>query len=176
MTVKTILTEPNKLLRQVSLPVKKVGNEERQLMDDMLETMYAAKGIGLAAIQIGVPKRIIVMDISNRDKEKKPIELINRLIEEIGPCNLTQYCVTSLPYNREWNYEMPPFHIGTLDVEKLKFDCSKIPSDFYERYKDDLPSPKFTIQRNITITILQLLKQNLVISTNSIIFCYNCKH
>ena len=81
MTVKTILTEPNKLLRQVSLPVKKVGNEERQLMDDMLETMYDAKGIGLAAIQIGVPKRIIVMDIGNREKEKEPMYFVNPIIK-----------------------------------------------------------------------------------------------
>ena len=66
MTVKTILTEPNKLLRQVSLPVEKVGNEERQLMDDMVVTMYEAIGSGFAAIQIGVPKRIIVMDIGNK--------------------------------------------------------------------------------------------------------------
>ena len=58
MTIKNILTEPNKLLRQISQNVNKVGEEERKLMDDMLETMYHAKGIGLAAIQIGVPKRI----------------------------------------------------------------------------------------------------------------------
>ena len=81
MTVKNILTEPNKILRQVSLPVEKVGNEERQLMDDMLETMYDAKGIGLAAIQIGVPKRIIVMDIGNRDKEKEPMFFVNPVIK-----------------------------------------------------------------------------------------------
>jgi peptide deformylase len=81
MTVKTILTEPNKILRQVSLPVEKVGKEERQLMDDMLETMYDAKGIGLAAIQIGVPKRIIVMDIGNRDKEKEPMFFVNPVIK-----------------------------------------------------------------------------------------------
>ena len=64
MTIRTILTEPNKFLRQISQPVDSVGKEEQELMDDMLETMYAANGIGLAAIQIGVPKRIIVMDIS----------------------------------------------------------------------------------------------------------------
>jgi peptide deformylase len=63
MAVKPILTEPNKLLRQVSKPVEKVTKDEQKLMDDMLDTMYAANGIGLAAIQIGVPKRIIVMDI-----------------------------------------------------------------------------------------------------------------
>ena len=67
MTIKTILTEPNKILRQVSKPVETVGQEEKQLMDDMLETMYHANGIGLAAIQIGVPKRIIVMDLSKKE-------------------------------------------------------------------------------------------------------------
>ena len=81
MTVKNILTEPNKILRQVSLPVEKVGNEERRLMDDMLETMYMAKGIGLAAIQVGVPKRIIVMDIGNRDKDKEPMYFVNPIIK-----------------------------------------------------------------------------------------------
>ena len=81
MTVKNILTEPNKILRQVSLPVEKVGNDERRLMDDMLETMYDAKGIGLAAIQIGVPKRIIVMDIGNREKEKEPMYFVNPVIK-----------------------------------------------------------------------------------------------
>ena len=61
MAVKTILTEPNKLLRQISKNVEFVGKEEQQLMNDMLETMYAANGIGLAAIQIGIPKRIIAV-------------------------------------------------------------------------------------------------------------------
>ena len=81
MAVKTILTEPNKILRQVSLPVEKIGKEEQVLMDDMLETMYMAKGIGLAAIQVGVPKRIIVMDIGNRDKEKEPMYFVNPIIK-----------------------------------------------------------------------------------------------
>ena len=81
MTVKTILTEPNKILRQVSLPVEKIGKEEQVLMDDMLETMYMAKGIGLAAIQVGVPKRIIVMDIGNKDKEKEPMYFVNPIIK-----------------------------------------------------------------------------------------------
>ena len=81
MAVKTILTEPNKILRQVSLPVEKIGKEEQVLMDDMLETMYIAKGIGLAAIQVGVPKRIIVMDIGNRDKKKEPMYFVNPIIK-----------------------------------------------------------------------------------------------
>ena len=79
MTIKTILTEPNKILRQISIPVDKVGSEEQKLMDDMLDTMYAAPGIGLAAIQIGIPKRIIVMDIG-KDK-KEPIYFVNPIIK-----------------------------------------------------------------------------------------------
>ena len=84
MTIKTILTEPNKLLRQISEKVEKVGDEEKRLMDDMFETMYAANGIGLAAIQIGIPKRIIVMDISKDINNKKPIYFINPIILQKG--------------------------------------------------------------------------------------------
>ena len=81
MTIREILTEPNKLLRQVSKPVDKVTKEEQILMDDMLETMYKANGIGLAAIQIGVPKRIIVMDISKNDQENNPMYFVNPVIK-----------------------------------------------------------------------------------------------
>lgn len=81
MTVKRILVEPNSLLRQVSKSVKEVSKEERQLMDDMLETMYAANGIGLAAIQIGIPKRIIVMDLSKNESKKEPRYFVNPVIK-----------------------------------------------------------------------------------------------
>ena len=80
MTIKTIVTEPNTLLRQVSQPVEQVGESEKELMNDMLETMYAAKGIGLAAIQIGVPKRIIVMDLSKEENKKLPMYFVNPVI------------------------------------------------------------------------------------------------
>jgi len=80
MAVKTIITEPNPLLRQISKPVDKVGDEERKLMDDMLQTMYAANGIGLAAIQIGIPKRIIVMDICKEENKKEPRYFVNPVI------------------------------------------------------------------------------------------------
>ena len=81
MTVITILTEPNKVLRQISKNVEKIGDEERKLMDDMLETMYEAPGIGLAAIQIGIPKRIIVMDISRDENKKEPRYFVNPIIK-----------------------------------------------------------------------------------------------
>jgi len=85
MSVKSILIEPNKLLRQVSESVEKVGNEEKKLMDDMLDTMYSALGIGLAAIQIGVPKRIIVMDIGRDENKKEPRFFVNPVIKNKNP-------------------------------------------------------------------------------------------
>jgi peptide deformylase len=93
MTIRKILIEPNKILREKSLRIENVDKDIRRLMDDMLETLYAAPGIGLAAIQVGVAKRIVVMDISrsrndigrdkddinkNEDKEpKKPMYFVN---------------------------------------------------------------------------------------------------
>ena len=77
MALKKILTEPNKILRQKSLPVEKVDGDLQKLMDDMVETMYAAPGIGLAAVQVGVPKRIIVLDIASKDEPRNPMYFIN---------------------------------------------------------------------------------------------------
>ena len=77
MAIKKIITEPNKILRQKSLSVNNVGKAEQQLMNDMLETMYNAPGIGLAAIQIGVPKRVVVIDISKEENKKKPMYFVN---------------------------------------------------------------------------------------------------
>ena len=89
MTIRTILTEPNKILRQISKPVKSIGKEEQKLMDDMLETMYHANGIGLAAIQIGIPKRIIVLDISKNEEKKNPMYFVNPVINNKDSENST---------------------------------------------------------------------------------------
>ena len=70
MTLRQILTEPNEILRQKSLPVENVDKNIQILMDDMLATMHAAPGIGLAAIQVGIPKRVIVPDIEKKEGEK----------------------------------------------------------------------------------------------------------
>ena len=77
MTIRKILTEPDPFLRQKSTNVDTVDNDVRSLMDDMLETMYDAPGIGLAAIQVGVPKRVIVMDLSKNDEKKNPLYFVN---------------------------------------------------------------------------------------------------
>jgi peptide deformylase len=78
MAIRPIITVPDPLLKTVSRPVEgPVTDEHRALMDDMLETMYDAPGVGLAAIQIGVPLRIIVMDIEGKDEPRKPRYFVN---------------------------------------------------------------------------------------------------
>ena len=77
MALRQILTEPNIILREKSLPVEKVDKDLQNLMDDMLETMYAAPGIGLAAIQVGIPKRVIVLDLAPKDQPKNPMFFVN---------------------------------------------------------------------------------------------------
>ncbi len=81
MAIRKIIIEPDPTLKKISEPVDRVGTEEQKLMDDMLETMYYAKGIGLAAIQIGVPKRIVVMDLSKDEKKKEPMYFVNPIIK-----------------------------------------------------------------------------------------------
>ena len=121
MTVRTILTEPNKILRQISQPVESVGKEEQLLMDDMLETMYAAKGIGLAAIQVGIPKRIIVMDISKDENKKEPMYFVNPVIKNKNPVKSTyeEGCL-SVP-NQFAEIDRP----SKCDIEFLDYNGNK---------------------------------------------------
>ena len=121
MTVKTILTEPNKILRQISLPVKKIGKEEKTLMNDMLETMYDAKGIGLAAIQIGIPKRIIVMDISKDDEKNNPMYFVNPIIKNRN-LNLSKYLEGCLSLPDQFAEVDRP---STCELEYLDYDGNK---------------------------------------------------
>ena len=89
MAIREILTEPNKTLREKSLKVERVDKDLQNLMDDMLETMYAAPGIGLAAIQVGVPKRVIVLDISPKDKPRNPMFFVNPVLINKSESNST---------------------------------------------------------------------------------------
>ncbi len=75
--LRKILVEPDPILREKCEPLQKVDADTKKLMDDMLETMYAAPGIGLAAVQIGILKRIVVIDISKEEEKKSPMFLIN---------------------------------------------------------------------------------------------------
>lgn len=82
MAIRDILTVPDPRLKEVSQPVDRVDDELRALMDDMLDSMYAADGIGLAAIQIGVPKRVIVMDLAGSDEEPQPRYFVNPVLSD----------------------------------------------------------------------------------------------
>ena len=77
MTIKPLIILPDPILREVSSPLEAINDETRRLADDMLETMYDAPGIGLAAIQIGVPRRMLVLDVSKDGEEKTPLVFIN---------------------------------------------------------------------------------------------------
>ena len=121
MTIQKIITEPNKILRQKSLPVNNVGQEEQRLMDDMLETMYDAKGIGLAAIQVGIPKRIIVMDISKNEEKNNPMYFVNPIIKNKN---------TEISTYEEGCLSVPNFFAEVdrpkkCDVEYLDYDGKK---------------------------------------------------
>jgi peptide deformylase len=89
MALREILVVPHPVLKQVSHPVETVDDALRALMDDMLETMYEAPGIGLAAIQVGVAKRVIVMDLARPEEDKQPRYFVNPEIlwasEETAP-------------------------------------------------------------------------------------------
>ena len=82
MAIRPIIEVPDPRLRQVSEPVLAVTDETRALMDDMLETMYAAPGIGLAAIQVGVPQRVIVMDLAGEEEPRAPRHFVNPVIRD----------------------------------------------------------------------------------------------
>ncbi|MEO1985382.1 MAG: peptide deformylase [Martelella sp.] len=78
MTTMPLIILPDPLLRTVSKPVERIDDDLKKFADDMLETMYEAPGIGLAAIQVGVPRRMLVLDVANKDEgEKQPMVVIN---------------------------------------------------------------------------------------------------
>ena len=84
MSIKDIITVPDEVLKKISNPIEKVGINEKKLINDLFETMYNSNGIGLAAVQVGVLKRILVIDVSTKDEKKKPLSFINPIIKKIS--------------------------------------------------------------------------------------------
>tara|TARA_Y100000589_G_scaffold51654_1_gene43039 strand:- start:153 stop:677 length:525 start_codon:yes stop_codon:yes gene_type:complete len=84
MSVKPIITVPNELLKKTSDPIEKVGDNEKKLVKDLFETMYNSNGIGLAAVQVGILKRILVIDVSTKEEKKNPMCFINPVIKKIS--------------------------------------------------------------------------------------------
>ena len=84
MTIKPIITVPNEVLKKVSDPIENVGESEKKLVNDLFETMYNSNGIGLAAVQVGILKRILVIDVSTKEEKKNPLCFINPVIKKIS--------------------------------------------------------------------------------------------
>ena len=84
MSIKDIITVPNETLKKISDPIEKVGVNEKRLINDLFETMYHSKGIGLAAVQVGILKRVLVIDVSTKEKKKEPLSFINPIIKNIS--------------------------------------------------------------------------------------------
>jgi peptide deformylase len=116
MSKLSIIQFPDPLLRQVSVPVEQVDDSLRKLMDDMLETMYAAPGVGLAAIQVGVPKRLLVLDVAGEGEERKPLCMVNPVILALGP-------------------EMRVYEEGCLSIPDVRVEIER-PTTVRVRYVD----------------------------------------
>ena len=84
MSIKDIITVPNEILKKISEPIEKVGINEKKLINDLFETMYNSNGIGLAAVQVGILKRILVIDVSTKDEKKNPLSFINPIIKNVS--------------------------------------------------------------------------------------------
>ena len=84
MSIKDIITVPDETLKKISTPIEKVSLNEKRLIADLFETMYHSQGIGLAAVQVGILKRVVVIDISGKEEEKKPLSLINPIIKKVS--------------------------------------------------------------------------------------------
>ena len=158
MTIKKILTEPDPFLRQKSSEVEKVTDETRKLMDDMLETMYAAPGIGLAAIQIGVPKRVIVIDLS-RDEKKNPLYFVNpKIIKKSDTDSTYEEGCLSVPGQFAEVDRPDKCHISFLDYngKKQELKAEGLLATCIQHEMDHLEGILF-------IDYLSKLKKNLIV-------------
>ena len=123
MAVRDILILPDKRLRLVSKPVGKIDAATKQLVEDMFETMYDAPGIGLAAIQIGEPKRIVTMDLAKKDEPKQPQVFINpELISHSAGKNVHEEGCLSIPEYYEEVERPAEVKVRYLDLDGNKHE------------------------------------------------------
>lgn len=114
-----IITLPDPILRQVSAPIERVDDDLRRLVEDMIETMYAAPGVGLAAVQVGVPRRLIVLDTAeDGEEEHRPLAMINPEIRSLGEeKRLYEEGCLSIPDVRVEIERPASLRVGYLDLE-----------------------------------------------------------
>jgi peptide deformylase len=130
-----IITIPDPILRKISDPIERIDPDIVKLMDDMLETMYAAPGIGLAAIQVGVPRRIIVLDAAEEGEEKKPLAMANPEIVALSP--------TTRLYEE-----------GCLSIPDVRVDIER-PDGVTVRYLDRYGKQQEIVAQGLLATALQ---------------------
>ncbi len=130
-----IITLPDPLLRKASDPVERVDDQLRKLMDDMLETMYAAPGVGLAAVQVGVPRRLVVLDTSGDEEERRPLVLVNPEIVSLGS-------------------EMRLHEEGCLSIPDVRIDIER-PASLTVRFLDRTGKPQELAAEGLLATAIQ---------------------
>ena len=167
MSIKDIITIPDEILRKTSSPVEKIGKNEKNLIKNLFDTMYASKGIGLAAIQIGIPKRIVVIDVSNKDEEKNPICLINpTILKKSSETSVYEEGCLSIPntfieierpktvwieYINQSGEKKEIFCDGLLSTcaqHEIQHCDGKLIIDFLSKLKKDLLIKKFSKKKN----------------------------
>jgi peptide deformylase len=135
MAVLPIITLPDPLLRKPSAPVDRIDDEVRKLAANMLETMYAAPGIGLAAVQVGVPRRLIVLDTAKDEEPPRPLVLINPEIVKLG---------SQLHEHEE----------GCLSIPDVRIDIER-PGTLTVRYTDLEGKPQELAAEGLLATAIQ---------------------
>jgi peptide deformylase len=111
-----IITLPDPILREISAPIERVDDETRRLIADMFETMYAAPGVGLAAVQVGIPRRLIVVDATEEGEERRPIAMLNPEIVSLGD-------------------EKRPYEEGCLSIPDVRVEIER-PASVHVRFLD----------------------------------------
>ena len=159
MTIKKLITVPNEILRKKSEKIEKVGKNEKNLIKDLFETMYHHKGIGLAAIQVGIPKRIIVLDVIQKDEQKKPLCFINPIIKNLSDekSKYEEGCL-SIP-NTFIEIERPKkclVEYVDIDGKKKNMECDNLLSTCIQHEVDHLNGVLF-------IDYLSKLKKDMII-------------
>lgn len=135
MATLPIITLPDPLLRKPSAPIERVDDELRRLADDMLATMYAAPGVGLAAVQVGIPRRLIVLDTAKDDADPAPLVMINPEIVTLGT-------------------EMRLHEEGCLSIPDVRVDIER-PSTLKVRFLDRDGKPRELAADGLLATAIQ---------------------
>ena len=135
MTVLPIITLPDPQLRKPSAPIARIDADVRKLAADMLETMYAAPGVGLAAVQVGVPRRLIVLDTAKEGEEPRPLVLVNPEIVTLGS-------------------EMREHEEGCLSIPDVRIDIER-PGSLQVRYLDLEGEPRELTAEGLLATAIQ---------------------